>query len=158
MVGVSVRSGDHGALKTFSPPLLTKAQEWINRVYSVLSINCTCSIFIATKMQKKLTFATKPPSVHSGSSWGGLLSNVCQLASPLIVRIISLQSLHPVTPVPIITLASILLSLFTPLPGGGPRGRHLRGRHVFITKCDNGFGEFAGIIIKKNFASLSITS
>lgn len=40
------------------------------------------------------------------------MSNVCKLARTLIVRIISLQSLHPVTLVPIITLASILLPLF----------------------------------------------
>lgn len=72
------------------------------------------------------------------------MSNVCKLARLLIVRIISLQSLRPVTLVPIITLASMLLPLFTYSPGGGSGGRHLRGRHVSITRHDSEFGEFAG--------------
>ena len=39
------------------------------------------------------------------------MSNVCKLARPLIVRVISLQSPHPVTRAPIITVASILSPL-----------------------------------------------
>ena len=47
------------------------------------------------------------------------MSNVCKLARLLIVCIISLQSLHLVTLVPIITLAPILLPLFACSPEEG---------------------------------------
>lgn len=50
------------------------------------------------------------------------MSNVCKLARPLIVRIISLQSLHPVTLLLIIALASIPLLLFARSPEMGLEG------------------------------------
>lgn len=50
------------------------------------------------------------------------MSNVCKLARLLIVRIISLQSLHPVTLLLIIALASIPLLLFACSPEMGLEG------------------------------------
>lgn len=78
------------------------------------------SIFVTTNMVTKLLkFATKAPSTYSGKS---LMSNVCKLARLLTVRIISLQSLHLVTLVPITTLAPILVPLFACSPEEGLEG------------------------------------
>lgn len=71
------------------------------------------------------------------------MSNVCKLARPLIVRIISLQPLHPVTLVPIITLASVLLLCSSP-PLRWSWREAPQGQAVSITRCDSGFGECAG--------------
>lgn len=47
------------------------------------------------------------------------MSNVCKLARPLIVRVSSSQSPHPVTLAPVITVASILCPL-SAAPWRGP--------------------------------------